>query len=182
MGPTDLELLRRADRDPDAFVAYYDRHERAVVAYVGALLRDPDVTVDVVAETFARAFQSRATFREEASGRAWLLGIARHVVLASWRRGRVENEARRELQMRTLAMSEETLREVERTVLESEEAVVAAWLSDLPADQREAVRRRVLAEDDYAAIAADLDCSEAVVRQRVSRGLATLRRNRTEPR
>jgi RNA polymerase sigma factor (sigma-70 family) len=77
-------------------------------------------------------------------------------------------------------MSEETLREVERTVLESEEAVVAAWLSDLPADQREAVRRRVLAEDDYAAIAADLDCSEAVVRQRVSRGLATLRRNRTE--
>jgi RNA polymerase sigma-70 factor (ECF subfamily) len=34
----------------------------------------------------------------------------------------------------------------------------------------------VLAEDDYATIAADLECSEAVVRQRVSRGLATLRK------
>jgi RNA polymerase sigma-70 factor (ECF subfamily) len=182
MGRTDLELLRRADRDPDAFVAFYDRHERAVVAYVGALVRDPDVTVDIVAETFARAYRSRAQFREEASGRAWLLGIARHVVLASWRRGRVEHEARLQLQMRALALTEDTRREVERTVLESEEAVVEAWLSDLPAEQREAVRRRVIAEDEYAAIAADLECSEAVVRQRVSRGLATLRRNRTEPR
>ena len=84
--------------------------------------------------------------------------------------------------MRTLAMTEEALAEVERTVLESEEAVVETWLADLPADQREAVRRRVLAEDDYATIAADLECSEAVVRQRVSRGLATLRRTWTEPR
>ena len=84
--------------------------------------------------------------------------------------------------MRTLALTDEALEEVERTVLESEEAVVATWLSDLPADQREAVRRRVLAEDDYATIAADLECSEAVVRQRVSRGLAALRRTWTEPR
>jgi RNA polymerase sigma-70 factor (ECF subfamily) len=61
-------------------------------------------------------------------------------------------------------------------VLESEEAVVEAWLSDLPADQREAVRRRVLDEADYPTIASELECSEAVVRQRVSRGLAALRK------
>lgn len=54
--------------------------------------------------------------------------------------------------------------------------VVEAWLSDLPADQREAVRRRVLADEDYTAIAQDLECSPAVVRQRVSRGIATLRK------
>jgi RNA polymerase sigma-70 factor (ECF subfamily) len=34
----------------------------------------------------------------------------------------------------------------------------------------------VLVEEDYVAIAADLECSPAVVRQRVSRGIATLRR------
>lgn len=180
MERTDAELLRRADRDPSAYVAFYDRHERAVVAFVGGMVRDPDVTIDAVAETFARAYQSRGSFREHGSGRAWLLGIARYVVLASWRRGRVESEVRRQLGMRTLALSEVALEAVDRAVLESEEAVVEAWLSDLPADQREAVRRRVLAEDDYATIAADLECSEAVVRQRVSRGLATLRRNREE--
>ena len=73
----------RLHRDPAAYVAFYDRHERAVVAFVGGMVRDPDVTINIVAETFARAYRSRRTFREEGSGRAWLLGIARHVVFAS---------------------------------------------------------------------------------------------------
>jgi len=157
--------------------AFYRRHERALVAFVGSMVRDPELTVDIVAETFARAFESRLTYRSDRGGeRAWLLGIARHVVLAAWRQGRVDNEMRRRLGMRMLDLSPETLASVERAVLESESAVVAAWLSDLPEDQREAVRRRVLADEDYKVIAHDLECSPAVVRQRVSRGIAALRR------
>ena len=38
------------------------------------------------------------------------------------------------------------------------------------------MRARVLDEEDYAEIAERLRCSESVVRQRVRRGLATLRR------
>jgi RNA polymerase sigma factor (sigma-70 family) len=49
-------------------------------------------------------------------------------------------------------------------------------LAGLPAEQREAVVRRVLAEQPYPVIAEDLRCSEQVVRKRVSRGLAALRR------
>ena len=92
---TDQQLLRRADRDPGAYVAFYDRHERAVVAFVGAMVRDADVTIDVVAETFARAYQARDSFRErgQRTGLA-ARGSRRHVVLASWRRGRVESAAR----------------------------------------------------------------------------------------
>jgi DNA-directed RNA polymerase specialized sigma24 family protein len=37
------------------------------------------------------------------------------------------------------------------------------------------VIRRVVLEESYRAIAADLRCSEQVVRKRVSRGLARLR-------
>jgi RNA polymerase sigma-70 factor (ECF subfamily) len=66
------------------------------------------------------------------------LGIARHVVLAARREGRVESEMRQRLGMRTLKLSAETLASVEQAVLESESAVVDAWLSDLPEDQREA--------------------------------------------
>lgn len=156
---------------------FYRRHERAVVAFVGPMVRDPEVTVDVVAETFARALESRASYEPELGGeRAWVLGIARHVVLAAWRQGRVESEMRARLGMQTLTLSDETLTSVEAAVLESESAVVEAWLSDLPEDQREAVRRRVLADQPYETIARELQCSPAVVRQRVSRGIATLRR------
>jgi RNA polymerase sigma-70 factor (ECF subfamily) len=48
-------------------------------------------------------------------------------------------------------------------------------VSDLPADQQEAIRARVIDERDYAEIAKDMRCSEAVVRKRVSRALGTLR-------
>ena len=53
-------------------------------------------------------------------------------------------------------------------------------LESLPEDQREAVRERVLAERSYGEIANDLRTSELVVRKRVSRGLATLRKRMEE--
>ena len=159
----------------DAFAAFYTRHERAVVTFVGGMVRDPERTVDAVAETFARAYESRASFRADAGGeRAWLLGIARHVVLAGWRR-----EARERLGMRVLAVSESTLAAVEQAVLESDAAVVEAWLADLPLEQREAVRRRVLDEASYSELADELQISQAAARQRVSRGLAALRKGAT---
>jgi RNA polymerase sigma-70 factor (ECF subfamily) len=48
-------------------------------------------------------------------------------------------------------------------------------LASLPADERDAARARVVAERSYAEIAAELRCSELVVRKRVSRGLGRLR-------
>ena len=53
--------------------------------------------------------------------------------------------------------------------------VATAALDALPADQREAVRARILDERDYVDIARSTQTSEAVVRKRVSRGLAGLR-------
>jgi RNA polymerase sigma-70 factor (ECF subfamily) len=48
-------------------------------------------------------------------------------------------------------------------------------VADLPPEQRQAVLARIVDERDYAEIAARLRVSEAVVRQRVSRGLGALR-------
>jgi DNA-directed RNA polymerase specialized sigma24 family protein len=50
-----------------------------------------------------------------------------------------------------------------------------AALEELPADQRAAVVGRVVDERSYAELARRLQCSESVVRQRVSRGLRILR-------
>ena len=48
-------------------------------------------------------------------------------------------------------------------------------LAQLPVSQRDAVRARVLDERSYRDIAGEMACSEAVVRQRVNRGLNRLR-------
>ena len=54
-------------------------------------------------------------------------------------------------------------------------------LERLPADQREAVRARVLDERSYPDIAGELETSELVVRKRVSRGLSNLRAELENP-
>jgi RNA polymerase sigma factor (sigma-70 family) len=52
---------------------------------------------------------------------------------------------------------------------------VTEALEWLPANERDAVRARVIEDRDYHDIAGELECSESVVRQRVSRGLARAR-------
>ena len=58
---------------------------------------------------------------------------------------------------------------------------VAHLVEELPADQQEAIKARVLDEREYNEIAQELQISEIVVRKRVSRGLAALRRRMGGP-
>ena len=53
----DSALLRRARGDAEAFGAFYRRHARAVYRSLLGACGDPDVALDLTAETFARALQ-----------------------------------------------------------------------------------------------------------------------------
>jgi RNA polymerase sigma factor (sigma-70 family) len=53
-------------------------------------------------------------------------------------------------------------------------------LAGLSVEQREAVVRRFVLDQPYPEIAAELRCSEQVIRQRVSRGRAKLRQRLEE--
>jgi RNA polymerase sigma factor (sigma-70 family) len=84
----------------------------------------------------------------------------------------VEDRARRRLEIEALVLGDAAMMEIE--ALASEDAL-PEMLHPLPADQRAAVTGRVLQERDYDELATSLECSPSVVRQRVSRGLRTLR-------
>jgi RNA polymerase sigma-70 factor (ECF subfamily) len=49
-------------------------------------------------------------------------------------------------------------------------------LAGLPGDQRDAIAAHVVGDRGYGEVAVELHLTEAAVRQRVSRGLRTLRR------
>jgi len=131
------------------------------------------VAIDLAAETFAQALRSAHRFRPgPAPAVAWLVGIARNVLAMSRRRRRVDDAVRRRLGMEPLVLHEDDLR---RVAALDEREELARLLAALPEDQRRAIVARVIDEQGYAAIAGELRCSESVVRQRVSRGLARLR-------
>jgi RNA polymerase sigma factor (sigma-70 family) len=169
--PTDEELL--SDGSAEGFALLYRRRHPLVRGYLRRRIGvQPELVLDLVAETFARALERRDQFDpHRGSAAGWLLGIARNLLLDAMRAGRVAETSRRRLGMERIVVDNE-LELIERdSASELEDA-----LSALPAQQREAISRRVLDEEPYAAIAARIGCSEQVVRKRVSRGLAALRR------
>jgi RNA polymerase sigma factor (sigma-70 family) len=148
-----------------------------IVGYCLRATGSREVAADLAAEVFASA-RERCEHYEPVhdTASAWPHGIAWNKLLDSQRRGRVENATRRRLGVPTIAVED---RDLERVVeLASQDAL--KLVDELPPDQAVAVRGRVLGEREYAELAVELGCSEPVVRQRVSRGLARLRARLTE--
>ncbi|HEU4736639.1 MAG TPA: RNA polymerase sigma factor [Solirubrobacterales bacterium] len=181
MGPgeqtSDEQLLAAARRNPEAFAAFYRRHEDAMLLFFLRRTGNAETAADLTAEVFAAALASAARFRPgKAPAVAWLYAIANHKLASSRRRGRVEERARRRLRMEPLVLSDDSLERVEALADAGRRSeVLERLLAELPPEQHDAVRSRVLEERGYDEIAAELRCSQAVVRQRVSRGLKTLR-------
>jgi len=73
--------------------------------------------------------------------------------------------------MRPIVITDEGIERIE--ALAGGEAL--SLLDGLPADQRDAVRARVLDDRSYDEIASELGCAQSVVRKRVSRGVQALR-------
>jgi RNA polymerase sigma-70 factor (ECF subfamily) len=174
MAESDASLLAGGARD---FAEFYRRHEDAILSFFLRRTGTAEVALDLTAETFARALESRGRF-DPALGVAvaWLYGIARNVLAASVKRGAVDDSMRRRLGMEPLVVDDASLARID--ALDEQPAVRA--LDALPDEQRAAIVGRVVGERSYAELAADLRCSESVVRQRVSRGLRTLRRSLEE--
>jgi RNA polymerase sigma-70 factor (ECF subfamily) len=169
---SDGDLLAAARDDPEAFAAFYDRHVEAVLVFFRRRVGGVDVALDLTAETFAGALGAVAGYTpSEAPVRAWLFAIARHKLSDAIRRGQVDDLARRALAMEPVELDDEALKLAD----ELASSPVLELLDALPAEQREAIAARHLDEREYTEIAADLRCSESVIRKRVSRGLAALR-------
>jgi RNA polymerase sigma-70 factor (ECF subfamily) len=165
-------LLLAARSNSEALAAIYERFERPLLRFFLHAVGSAELAADLTAETFARMIEVIASY-DPARGRAdqWLFGIARHVLSESYRHGRVDAAARERLGFPPLVLDDHAVEVISR--LGSDSATLA--LAKLPAEQRDAIKARVLDEREYGDIARELRCSEAVVRQRVSRGLRAMR-------
>ncbi len=168
---SDEELL--AATDAASFELLYTRHVEALLGFFARRTRDPELAADLTAETFAAALVSRRRFRPEAGAAiAWLFGIAMKKLADAQRRGYAERRACQRLGMERIELSDDDIARID-ALAGSDTA--GALLGLLQPDQRDAIRAYVLEDRPYAEIAAEQHVSEAVVRKRVSRGLAAVR-------
>jgi RNA polymerase sigma-70 factor (ECF subfamily) len=176
-GWLDAELLTAiAKHDEQACAVFYRRHMPRTVAYLMRETRDPELAADLTAEVFASVIVSARRYKPTTETAApWVIAIARNVLANSRRRGRVQDRIRRRLAIEPLELDDDDIERTESLAGRGMGPVVEL-VETLPVGERDAVKARVLDERSYSEIAASLHCSEMVVRKRVSRGLARVRR------
>ena len=178
--PSDEELLEGSVTCPDQFVRLYDRYASRLLRFFARRTYDAQTAADLTAETFAQAFAARKDFRNPGPGSApaWLFTIAHRQLTRFVRKQRVESHWRERLGIEPLQVSSEALERAEDMIdLEGVREQVAAAVHNLKGELREAVLLRVVEGRSYADVARLTGASEALVRQRVSRGLKRLARD-----
>ncbi len=175
-GLDDRDLLVAAKSDREAFAEIYRRHVPGVLAYFAHAVGRSDLAFDLTAETFAAALVALPQYRiGPAPGKSWLFAIAHNRLVDARRRGRAEARAREELGMQAILLSEQDVSVLDQVIARLDGERALELVRELPTDQHEAVAARFVRDLDYAEIAVEMQCSEQVVRKRVSRGLKDLR-------
>ena len=174
--PSDQHLLTATRAgDADAFGVFFGRHSRVVLSFVRRRVGSAELAADLTAETFAAALIAvhRDHAREVPDGAAWLLGIARHKISDSYRDGRLQDVALRQLRLERIVLDDIDLETIDS--LTDSDTPVNVALDSLTVEERNAVIDRVVLDRGCAEIALRTRTSKAAARKRVSRGVARLR-------
>jgi RNA polymerase sigma-70 factor (ECF subfamily) len=170
--PSDGDCLARSLSEPKAFEPIFDRHFRAVHRYLHRRA-GRDLADELAAETFALAFERRASCRGTGSALPWLYGIATNLLR---RRRRAERR-----QLRAYARSG-----VDRWGVYEDEATarfdapvgarLACALAAMRPRERDALLLYALADLSYEEIAVALDVPVGTVRTWLHRAREVARR------
>jgi RNA polymerase sigma factor (sigma-70 family) len=164
--PSDVECLALSLSEPQVFELIFERHFGAVHRYLHRRA-GRDVADDLAAETFAVAFERRASCRATDSMLPWLYGIATNLLRRCWRAERTQLRAYgRGGVDRAVDNTEEAAARLDGANLH---ARLAEALEAIPRRQRDALLLYALADLSYEEIAFALDVPLGTVRTWVHR-------------
>jgi RNA polymerase sigma-70 factor (ECF subfamily) len=88
-GTPDGKLLDGiAKGDRDAFTAFYQRHNRALFAFLVKLVRDRELAEEVLSETMLEIWRQAGRFEGKSSVTTWLFSIGHHKAVSRLRKKR----------------------------------------------------------------------------------------------
>ena len=155
-----------------AFELLYRARFPSITRQVGALLRDPDRTEDVVAQTFLLAWKDLPKLRRSDRFDAWLGRIAHNQAMTELRRRRtVPLDETLDPEDTSALASPGSLLELKHDIDEIREALL-----ELPEEQREVLVLRFLQDLPHAEVARILNRSEQAARALQYRALRSMQR------
>ena len=163
----DAALVAAARREPEAFLALYDRYFERVLGYVRLRVRDEATCEDVVSTVFTTALAQLRRLRNDSRFGGWLFQIARNAV--------------RDVQRRPgpAALPDEPSGSEpgpeERFLADERAAHLRALIGRLPAEQQHLLALRYGAGLAYDEIGAIVGAAPGTVRVRAHRIVEQLR-------
>ncbi|MGW5689292.1 RNA polymerase sigma factor [Nonomuraea sp. NPDC003754] len=162
----DAELIRRSERDPEAFADLFERHAPALRRYVARRL-GPSLADDIVSDAFLAAFQRRGRYDlSHPDAQPWLYGIAARLIS---RHRRVEIRFYRALVRTGVDEIVEPYAERVDDRVAAQQAGLAAALMHLSPGDREVLLLVAWADMSYEDVARALDIPIGTVRSRLNR-------------
>jgi RNA polymerase sigma factor (sigma-70 family) len=159
--PSDTDCVALSLTEPKAFELIFDRHFAAVHRYLHRRA-GRDLADELAAQTFALAFERRATFRASESALPWLFGIATNLLRRCWRSERRQLRAYgRSGVDRWVAYEDEVAARADSSALD---ARLASALAAMRPRERDALLLYALADLSYEEIASALDVPVGTVR------------------
>ncbi|WP_433351725.1 RNA polymerase sigma factor [Microtetraspora malaysiensis] len=171
----DAKVIERSRHEPERFATLFTRHAPALKRFVIRRLGQ-EFAEDIVAETFARAFQHRETYDlSRGDARPWLYGIATNLI---GRHRRQEINLYRALSRTGVDSVIEPFTDQidQRVAANGARRRLATALAGLPRGHRDTLLLVTWAELTYEQAAQALGVPVGTVRSRVNRARSKLRR------
>ena len=178
----EKEILRRIKKDPQAFALLYDRYYAPIFSYVFRRLGDYDLSKDITAETFLKAYCNVGSFVwRGVPFSAWLYRITSNEINLYLRKKKYNPTYLNDSGLQHFLQYEEGI-ETEKAALEKamqehqEFLAVQQQLSRLNEKYGEVIALRFFEEKSIKEIAVILGKNEGTVKSLLSRGLEKLRK------
>ncbi|HUS69008.1 MAG TPA: RNA polymerase sigma factor, partial [Kofleriaceae bacterium] len=169
----DGELIERCRAgDREAFGRLVERHQGLVFGVALAATGDTARAEDVAQEAFVVAWRELGKLREVEKFPAWVAGIARNLARTqkrSWAR------RQREVERAAPAPEADEKTPFDEVATREDRALLEEALAAVPSAHREALVLYYLEGESIAEVSRRLGISEALMKQRLSRGRRALR-------
>jgi RNA polymerase sigma-70 factor (ECF subfamily) len=162
----DAELLAAwRDGDAQAGRELFERHFSVLYRFFYNKMEDS--IEDMIQETLLTCVEARDRIRDDASFRAFLLGIARNRLYKRWRRLELE---RRHFDPATASVASMGITPSQVVAVDEQRDVVLTAMREIPVDMQTALELYYVEDLTAPEIATVLEIPEGTVRSRIRRG------------
>jgi RNA polymerase sigma factor (sigma-70 family) len=180
--PDDQILIKEAlEGNQKAFKLLMERHRNAVQHIILKLVHNYDESLDLVQETFFKAFSSLATYKTKFRFTTWLYRIAANCSIDHLRRKKIEafsldQPIETDKGKLEIEIPDRTFDPEKDLTLKQQELSVEEAIASLPKKYKEVILLRHKDDKSYEEIAAILHLSTGTIKARIFRARVLLKK------